>query len=135
MESTPEIVEIVEAFDLNFLLGNAVNCICIHEDRNGIEDLEEAMKCLKREIENQEKSGANKFLPKNPELDNVNPGHYRTAAGFQVINVIEAYDLNFPLGNAIKYICRHKGKNGLEDLKKAQWYLNREIENQLAPRS
>lgn len=60
--------------------------------------------------------------------DPVNPSHY-TAHAVTPIELIEAYDLNFSLGNVIKYVARHKEKNGLEDLKKAQWYLNREIAN------
>jgi hypothetical protein len=44
--------------------------------------------------------------------------------------VIEAWEMNFNLGNVIKYICRAGLKNisDLEDLRKAAWYLNREIE-------
>ena len=45
-----------------------------------------------------------------------------------IIDFIEAYNLNFCLGNVVKYISRagYKGDK-LEDLKKAQWYLDREI--------
>ena len=65
-----------------------------------------------------------------PVIDNetVNhPNHYNQ--GIEAIDVIESWDLNFSLGNAIKYILRapYKGKE-LEDLKKASWYINREIE-------
>ena len=44
------------------------------------------------------------------------------------IEVIESWDLNFSLGNAIKYILRspYKGKQ-IEDLEKARWYIDREI--------
>jgi len=63
--------------------------------------------------------------------DNVNhPKHYGGAENpFEAIKVIEAWGLGFCLGNAVKYICR-AGKKGqvLEDLKKAAWYVNREIE-------
>lgn len=56
------------------------------------------------------------------------PNHYNKGK-FEVIEVIEDWDLNFHLGNTIKYIARakHKGRE-LEDLEKAMWYLNREIE-------
>ena len=37
--------------------------------------------------------------------------------------------MSFLEGNVVKYVTRYKMKNGLEDLKKAQWYLNRIIEN------
>lgn len=59
--------------------------------------------------------------------DPVNPPHYKTSAGFEVIDVIEAFDLDFCLGNAVKYICRHKKKGGVEDLAKARWYIDRAI--------
>lgn len=61
--------------------------------------------------------------------DNINhPTHYQ-GNGLEVIDVIEAFDLNFNLGNAVKYILR-AGKKGdkKEDLKKAIWYLNKESE-------
>src|ERR1044072_7101716 len=56
------------------------------------------------------------------------PSHY-AGNGIEVIDAIEAWELNFHLGNAIKYIAR-AGKKGdrTEDLQKAAWYLQREIE-------
>lgn len=64
--------------------------------------------------------------------DNVNhPNHYGGEDdSFEAIKVIEAWELGFHLGNALKYIRRHNSKNGLEDLKKAQWYLDRYIRKQ-----
>jgi hypothetical protein len=66
----------------------------------------------------------------NPwEKDNVNhPPHYKVG-GIETIDFIEAKSLSYNLGNVVKYITRadHKG-NTLEDLKKAQWYLNREVQ-------
>ena len=69
-------------------------------------------------------------------FDMVNhPKHYKAKNGMEVIDVIEAFTANLEgyeathTGNVIKYICRWKEKNGLEDLKKAQWYLNRLIKN------
>lgn len=60
--------------------------------------------------------------------DNVNhPTHYKSKTGLEVLDVIEAFDLNFHIGNIVKYIIRAPAKNGLEDLKKAQFYLNRYI--------
>ena len=56
------------------------------------------------------------------------PKHY-TAGKYEVIDVIEDWDLNFRLANTIKYIARHKHKGKpLEDLEKALWYLQREID-------
>jgi hypothetical protein len=63
-----------------------------------------------------------------PFMDNVNhPAHYKTG-GIETIDFIEAKQLNYHLGNVVKYITRadHKGDR-LENLKKAQWYLEREI--------
>lgn len=57
------------------------------------------------------------------------PAHYGGADNpYEAIKVIEAWGLGFCLGNAIKYIAR-AGKKGalVEDLKKARWYLDREI--------
>jgi hypothetical protein len=64
------------------------------------------------------------------KVDTVNhPPHYK-AGGIETIDFIEAKSLNYNLGNVVKYITRadHKG-NKLEDLRKAQWYLNREVSN------
>jgi len=58
--------------------------------------------------------------------DPINPDHYKRN-GIEAVDVIEAFDLNYRLGNVVKYVLRHVGKNGLEDLKKARWYLDREI--------
>ena len=57
------------------------------------------------------------------------PDHYGGIDNiYEVINVIEAYDLNFSLGNTIKYTLRAGKKlNQVEDLEKAKWYLEREI--------
>ncbi len=57
-----------------------------------------------------------------------NPSHYKSG-GLEVIDVIEGFSLNYRLGNVLKYVLRHaKKKDPLEDLKKARWYLSREIE-------
>jgi hypothetical protein len=75
-----------------------------------------------------------KSSPKKEKMimtyDNVNhPPHYKTG-GIETIDFIEAKSLSYNLGNVVKYITRadYKG-NKLEDLKKAQWYLNREVSN------
>ena len=63
--------------------------------------------------------------------DNVNhPSHY-TDGKIEVIDFIEDKKLNFHRGNAVKYLARAGKKNPekeVEDLKKAAWYINREIE-------
>ena len=57
------------------------------------------------------------------------PNHYGGEDNpYEAIKVIEEWDLGFNLGNAVKYISRvGKKNNTLEDLKKASWYINREI--------
>jgi hypothetical protein len=62
------------------------------------------------------------------------PDHYRFGKDnqYEAIKVIEAWDLDFHIGNTVKYISR-AGKKGtdqeLQDLKKALWYLERKIKN------
>jgi hypothetical protein len=63
-------------------------------------------------------------LLKQPKLSYYHNGIY------EAINVIEAWGLNFCLGNVIKYVARagRKTDNPIEDLEKAKWYIEREIE-------
>ena len=59
------------------------------------------------------------------------PDHYGGEGNpYEAIKVIEAWDLNFHLGNVVKYISRagKKSKNNVEDLKKAEWYLSRYVQ-------
>lgn len=59
------------------------------------------------------------------------PAHYGGDTTYEAIKVIEAWELGFCLGNTVKYICRAGKKDGadeLKDLKKALWYLAREVE-------
>ena len=61
-----------------------------------------------------------------------NPSHYNTGK-IEVIDFIEDQNLNFNLGNAVKYISRAGNKDPKkfrEDLEKAVWYLNRELAKQ-----
>lgn len=64
--------------------------------------------------------------------ENINhPEHYGGEENpYEAIKVIEAWGLNFNLGNVAKYVSR-AGKKGdaLQDLEKAKWYLEREITN------
>ena len=63
--------------------------------------------------------------------DNVtNPAHYNHGK-IEVIDFIEDQKFNYHLGNAVKYISRAgKKSNKVEDLKKAIWYIEREIKNE-----
>lgn len=71
------------------------------------------------------------------DSDKVNhPNHYQAKNGIEVIDVIEAFiaDLQgivaFDIGNALKYLCRWKRKGGVEDLKKAKWYIDHAIDKE-----
>lgn len=65
--------------------------------------------------------------------DNVNhPAHYRTGQ-FECIDIMQEvfgieYVMDFCICNAFKYLYRVKRKNGVEDIKKAVWYLNKYLE-------
>ena len=60
------------------------------------------------------------------------PDHYGGDSIYEAIKVIEAWGLDFHLGNTVKYISRAGKKEvdkELQDLKKALWYLERKIKN------
>lgn len=71
-------------------------------------------------------------IPKNDMVNH--PPHYQSKSGLEVIDVIDAFtsdlcgrECNYT-SHILRYTLRWKQKNGLEDLKKARWYLNRLIE-------
>ena len=79
--------------------------------------------------ENAEDSCCNK----EPNVDMVNhPSHY-TQGGIECIDCIKSATVGkagieaFCVGNAIKYLFRYEEKNGIEDVKKARWYIDRLI--------
>lgn len=89
--------------------------------------------------EEPDKEGTIDYLDCEVEVDGVgyeyveHPSHYGGDTTYECIKVIEAWglDKNFDLGTAIRYICRagNKPENPtLQDLKKAAWYLQREID-------
>ena len=63
------------------------------------------------------------------------PSHYQSESGLEVIDVIEAFTSDLKgieatdTGNVLKYMCRWKHKNGLQDLEKAKWYLDHLIDH------
>jgi mevalonate pyrophosphate decarboxylase len=63
------------------------------------------------------------------------PSHYQSKSGLEVIDVIAAFTEGLDgieavdTGNAIKYICRWKDKNGVQDLEKAMWYIQHLIDH------
>ena len=94
----------------------------VHYDTNGNEIYEE-------ESTNDAPTYAQEQLADIERREAVNhPAYYKTG-GIEAIDVIEAWNLDFCLGNTVKYIARagRKTKDGLQDLKKAEWYLDREI--------
>ncbi len=60
--------------------------------------------------------------------DNINPTYYRK--GIETTDYIVSHSMNYLEGNIIKYVTRYKDKGGLEDLRKAEWYLTRLIKQQ-----
>ena len=63
----------------------------------------------------------------------VNPGHYKSKNGLEVIDCIEAFTEDLTgieavcVANILKYICRYKKKNGLQDVLKSRWYCEKLI--------
>ena len=52
------------------------------------------------------------------------PNHYGGEDNpYEAIKIIDHYNMDFASGNVLKYLLRYKKKNGLEDLKKCEWYL------------
>ena len=60
--------------------------------------------------------------------DNINPDYYRK--GIETTDYIQSHSMNYLEGNIIKYITRHRAKGGVDDLRKAEWYLTRLIKQQ-----
>ena len=63
---------------------------------------------------------------KLPDLVNHPPHYTKHPSGAECIQITE--HMNFNIGNAMKYLWRADHKNGIEDLRKAAWYVQREIE-------
>ena len=61
-----------------------------------------------------------------------NPSHY-TQGKIEVLDFILDQDLPYLAGNIVKYICRYRFKNGVEDLQKAEFYLKRLIKELSCP--
>ena len=60
--------------------------------------------------------------------DNINPDYYRK--GIETTDYIQSHSMNYLEGNIIKYVTRHRAKGGVDDLRKAEWYLTRLIKQQ-----
>ena len=64
------------------------------------------------------------------------PDHYQLGNGLETIDIIESATSKlsgieaFDVGNALKYLCRWKDKNGVQDLEKAVWYIQHLIDHE-----
>lgn len=87
--------------------------------------------CACTECKRNDPDLINKLIGEPRMLDPVNePQHYMSEGGLEAIDVIESFELNFNLGNVVKYLLRAGKKDDeTQDLKKALWYLRREIKN------
>jgi len=57
----------------------------------------------------------------------INPAYYQKGK-IQVTDFIADQNMTFMEGNVVKYVCRYKDKAGIQDLRKARWYLDKLIE-------
>lgn len=96
---------------------------------NNIYEIARALEVFSADILEGECEGFTFFdvvREENKEMIN-HPSHYNKGK-FEAIDVIEDWQLNFNLGNTVKYISRAGHKDDIiQDLKKALWYLDREI--------
>lgn len=89
-------------------------------------ELDEAIEHVTKQLEREDAAREKLDDPVN------HPSHYTQYKGVEVIDLTE--QMNFNRGNAVKYICRAGFKapeKELEDLRKARWYLDREIDRVL----
>lgn len=100
------------------------------------EDLEFDISRLVRDIKNLSpyyENTTGRTQTNDTPFDNVNrPAHYNTGKYESIDVMVETQGVdavkNFCICNAFKYIYRHRFKNGVEDIKKAIWYLNKYVE-------
>lgn len=125
---------LINFYDHNFIYIKSLP-IKIDEEVDEAEYLNELLlasdlfESLRLEAENKAKEITDNHEKNNDSVNN--PSHY-TSGKIEVIDFIEDQKLGFNLGNAIKYITRAGKKDSdkyVEDLKKAIWYLEREISN------
>lgn len=127
---------------MNLTEGKEYECLTAYEEWEKllginlvsvINDIDEVMDVGKWRFEELDKSSEpleakQEVIKELSEPDAVNhPSHY-TQGKYEVIDVIEDWNLGFNLGNAIKYIGRAGHKDDIvQDLEKAKWYIEREI--------
>lgn len=150
---SPNSLKMVEYDYKNFILDHLTETMSSEEKPIFIKDMEERLfKIIEEErlfkiIKGENDMDVLKFMAEDSDVknddfcdkkrsnDNVNnPAHYNHN-GIETIDVIQAWTDELvgiqatDTGNVIKYISRWKDKNGLEDLKKAEWYLKHLIEH------
>ena len=62
--------------------------------------------------------------------NNISPSYYQKGS-IEVTDYITSNEMSFIDGNIIKYVTRYKEKSGIQDLRKARWYLDKLIETQM----
>ena len=62
--------------------------------------------------------------------NNISPSYYQKGS-IEVTDYITSNKMSFIEGNIIKYVTRYKDKSGIQDLRKARWYLDKLIETQM----
>ena len=62
--------------------------------------------------------------------NNISPSYYQKGS-IEVTDYITSNEMSFIEGNIIKYVTRYKEKSGIQDLRKARWYLDKLIETQM----
>lgn len=108
---------------------NCNDCICC-DGHHPIEGCKDFKKIDESEYNTNIKTDDNIFIKTMDDIIN-HPNHYVEGRKYEPIDVILDWELDFCLGNAIKYISRagRKDKNKtVEDLEKARWYIDRAIQ-------
>jgi len=62
--------------------------------------------------------------------NNISPSYYQKGS-VEVTDYITSNEMSFIEGNIIKYVTRYKEKSGIQDLRKARWYLDKLIQTQM----
>jgi hypothetical protein len=103
----------------------------VKAEKKYLETVKQAMDAIEKKptkliVQPQYKDVAMKLLADNDLVNH--PPHYKSG-GIETIDFIEAKDLNYRLGNVVKYVARagKKATDPVQDLEKALWYLQREI--------
>lgn len=109
----------------------------VHEPKeNGNQDVSEAIKYLAKGLSETLGIKVDSAIDyhENKKEDDTNdsevesPKRYVGKSGMQVFDVIDEFGLGYYEGNALKYLIRYKEKNGIEDLEKCKYYIDRIIE-------